>query len=153
MPGKGPFMRSGHVIAVQPIPADSPKWCGPWGAAGGAPFRVQQGDSPILLLKTDGGNAWLEARGLHGSAAWAQERPGQAGGEGAQEDLEERGLPSKEGGFTTDKEGAGIPAVSQGQARGRVAVRFCCVCKEGLGRGDRAAHCRGAARPGQVFIE
>lgn len=123
VPGKGPFMRLGPLAALpQPIPADSPKWCGPWDTAGSGTFRAQQGSragarsgsrggSPALLLKTDGGNAWLEARGLHASAARAQGRPGQGGAKGAQEDLGERGVPSEEEAFTTDKEGPGVPAV------------------------------------------
>lgn len=117
VPGKGPFMHLGRAAASRPIPADSHKWCGSWGAAGSTPPRAQQGgcasraNSPALLLKTDGGNVWLEARAMHGTAFWADHAE-QGGGKGAQEDLEERGMPSKEGGFTTDKEGAGMPAVS-----------------------------------------
>ncbi|KAL4445360.1 hypothetical protein ABPG77_011185 [Micractinium sp. CCAP 211/92] len=117
VPGKGPFMHLGRAAASRPIPADSHKWCGSWGAAGSTPPRAQQGgcasraNSPALLLKTDGGNVWLEARAMHGTAFWA-EHAEQGGGKGAQEDLEERGMPSKEGGFTTDKEGAGMPADS-----------------------------------------
>ncbi|KAL4428040.1 hypothetical protein ABPG75_002129 [Micractinium tetrahymenae] len=126
VPGKGPFMRAGYAAAAaQPIPADSPKHCSPWGAAGGSPFRARQGScagggelgsGPALLLKTDGSG--LEARGLHGSAAWAQERPGvpsstgqrpgKAVGECAEENMAERGIPVEE----MDKEGAGMPADS-----------------------------------------
>jgi hypothetical protein len=72
LPGKGPFMTAASFSMAAPV--DSPKGMLSWRSVA-APSALT---SPALLLKTDGGNAWLEASrmvacGLHTSAPrnWA----------------------------------------------------------------------------------